>query len=289
MVQVWNRSGRLSFDIRQLATRLSHQDNGVWMLDQAGPIAFPHDGNSRNADFEADSFWFAHRQRCLVSAMRAFDPGPVFVDIGGGTGFVSAAVRTELAKHVVLIEPDPAGARLAKQRGVDDVICGTIESAGIQPDTLPSAGAFDVIEHIDDDVGFLKTVRRLLAPGAYLYVTVPAYQTLWSQNDEFAQHFRRYSRSSLRRAMSAAGLSVCFESYFFWMLPLPLFVLRALPYRLGIRSADPATAAERGHKSTRSAAARLVDQAAALELGMIARRRPIPFGGSCLLVARKGS
>jgi len=220
--------------------------------------------------------------------MRAFDPGPVFVDIGGGTGFVSAAVKRQLAKHVVLIEPDPAGARLAKQRGVDDVICGTVESAGIQPDTLPSAGVFDVIEHIADDVAFLKRVTRLLAPGAYLYVTVPAYQSLWSQNDEFAQHYRRYSRSSLRRTMSAAGLSICFESYFFWMLPLPLFVLRALPYRLGIRNVDPAAAAEHGHKSTRSAAARLVEKAAALELWMIARRRPIPFGGSCLLVARKG-
>ena len=90
------------------------------MLEQSGPMSFPRDGNERNADFEGDSFWFAHRQRCLVTAMRAFDPGPVFVDIGGGTGFVSAAVKRDLGKHVVLIEPDPAGGRLAKQRGVEE-------------------------------------------------------------------------------------------------------------------------------------------------------------------------
>jgi SAM-dependent methyltransferase len=282
-----NQERRLSFDITRLATRLSHQADGIWMLDQSGPMSFPVDGNERNADFEGDSFWFAHRQRCLITAMRAFDPGPVFVDIGGGTGFVSAAVKRELAKHVVVIEPDPAGARVAKRRGVDDVICGTLESAGIRADTLPSAGLFDVIEHIEDDVRFLKTVTRLLAPGAYLYVTVPAYQVLWSQNDEFAQHYRRYSRASLRRTIAAAGLSICFDSCFFWMLPLPLFILRALPYRLGLRHADPARAAERGHKPARSTAARIVDQAAAVEPWMIAHRHSIPFGGSCLLVARK--
>jgi SAM-dependent methyltransferase len=257
------------------------------MLEQSGPMSFPRDGNERNADFESDSFWFIHRVRCIVAAMRAFDPGPVFVDIGGGTGFVGATVKRELGTHVVLIEPDPAGARVANGRGVDDVICGTLESAGIRADTLPSAGLFDVIEHIADDVTFLKTVTRLLAPGAYLYVTVPAYQGLWSQNDEFAQHFRRYSRAALRRTITAAGLSICFDSCFFWMLPVPLFVVRALPYRLGLRHADPAGAAERGHRPVQSISARIVDHAARVEPWMIAHRLPIPFGGSCLLVARK--
>lgn len=275
------------FEITRLATQVSHQDDGVWMLEQAGAMSFPRDGNQRNADFEEDSFWFNHRQRCLIAAMRAFDPGPVFVDIGGGTGFVSAAVKRELGKHVVLIEPDPAGARVAKQRGVDDVICGTLESAGVRDRTLPSAGLFDVIEHIEDVATFLTTVTRLLAPGAYLYVTVPAYQALWSQNDEFAQHFRRYSRRSLRHTMTTAGLSICFESYFFWMLPIPLLGLRALPYRLGIRTADPATAAERSHRPTRSIPARMVALASAFEPSLIERRQAIPFGGSCLLVARK--
>ena len=276
----------MSFDIARLATRLSHQDGGVWVLDQPKAIAFPGDGNERNADFEADSFWFAHRLRCLVTTMRAFDPGPVFVDIGGGTGFVSAAVQRQLAKHAVLFEPDAAGARLAKKRGVDDVICGTIEAAGIEPGTLPSAGAFDVIEHIEDDVAFVRTIARLLAPGAYFYVTVPAYRSLWSQNDEFAQHYRRYTRTTLRQTIATAGLSICFESYFFWMLPLPLFLLRALPYRLGLRRADPASAAVRGHTPGRSAVS-LVGRAASVEPWMIARGRSIPFGGSCLLVARK--
>jgi hypothetical protein len=118
-----------------VATRLSHQDDGVWMLDQSGPIAFPHDGNARNADVEADSFWFAHRQRCLIAAMRAFDPGPVFVDIGGGTGFVSAAVKRQLARHVVLIEPDPAGAR---HHALRTFVSGCAREKGREP---PKANA----------------------------------------------------------------------------------------------------------------------------------------------------
>ena len=37
-------------------------------------------------------------------------------------------------------------------------------------------------------------------PGAWLLVTVPAYQALWSQHDEANHHFRRYSRRMLRAA-----------------------------------------------------------------------------------------
>lgn len=52
---------------------------------------------------------------------------------------------------VVLLEPGPDGVRNARRRGVRQVLRGTLEAAGFLPDSIPSAGLFDVLEHIEDD------------------------------------------------------------------------------------------------------------------------------------------
>ncbi|MDA7629059.1 hypothetical protein N8843_10560, partial [Verrucomicrobia bacterium] len=64
----------------------------------------------------------------------------------------------------VLVEPGPAGAMNANHRGVKTVIQSTLEDAGFAPDSLPSAGLFDVVEHIDNDVDFLRLIHSYLQP-----------------------------------------------------------------------------------------------------------------------------
>ena len=51
-------------------------------------------------------------------------------------------------------------------------------------DSFDLAVSLDVIEHLDDDLGALRELRRVVAPGGALLVTVPAYQWLWSGHDE---------------------------------------------------------------------------------------------------------
>jgi len=72
----------------------------------------------------------------------------------------------------------------------------------------------DVLEHLDDDVEGLRTLRSLLVPGGQVVLTVPAYGWLWSGEDEISQHRRRYTRRSLLDACRAAGLDVLYASYF---------------------------------------------------------------------------
>jgi hypothetical protein len=67
----------------------------------------------------------------------------------------------------------------------------------------------DVMEHVEDDVGFLRdVVAHSLAPGGWVLVSVPAYQSLFSDHDRFLRHERRYSPGAIRAAVQGAGLRV---------------------------------------------------------------------------------
>ena len=128
-----------------------------------------------------------------------------------------------------------SGAQEAARRGVSTVACATFDTAGFKDQSLPSAGIFDVLEHVEDDVGFLKNIHRKLVPGGRLFITVPAYNYLWSEADEYAGHYRRYSCTDIESLLRASGYDVLFSSYFFSLLLAPIFLLRSIPFKLGRR------------------------------------------------------
>lgn len=73
---------------------------------------------------------------------------------------------------------------------------------------LDTVVALNVVEHIEDDVGALRTIAGLLAPGGRAVILVPALRAIFGSLDEELGHFRRYSRASLAAAFSAAGLQL---------------------------------------------------------------------------------
>ena len=98
-------------------------------------------------------------------------------------------------------------------------------AAAITADTL--VALLDVVEHIEHDVEALSAIAARMEPGAHVVITVPALQWAFSSWDSELGHFRRYSRASLRRAVTAAGLEVDHVAYLFPEL-LPLLPMRKL-------------------------------------------------------------
>lgn len=84
--------------------------------------------------------------------------------------------------------------------------------------------ALDVIEHIDDDVDSLKTIRNHLSIGGKALITVPAYMFLWTHFDDLNEHKRRYTRSELKRKLLEAGFKIERISYYNTFL-FPLIAL----------------------------------------------------------------
>lgn len=90
----------------------------------------------------------------------------------------------------------------------------------------------DVLEHVDDDNGFVHAaVRELLRRGGHVLVAVPAYPALWSGHDRRAGHRRRYSPRECLRLLEQAGLDVIASGGLFMSL-LPLRLVRVLAERL---------------------------------------------------------
>jgi len=75
--------------------------------------------------------------------------------------------------------------------------------------------AFDVVEHLDEDVAFFTECLRVLTPGGRIVVTTPASPDLWSKLDDYAGHRRRYTKETLTGALREAGFGVdtCFPVF----------------------------------------------------------------------------
>lgn len=274
-------------ELLAIAPRLEPLEPGLFVArGEPGtpPVSYPAGAHAAYAEIEERSFWFRHRNRCLLAALRAFPPGGTLFDVGAGNGFVARAL-VAAGLDVVPVEPGRDGARQARARGLRPVVCATLEAAGFVPRGLPAVGLFDVLEHVEDDDGFLRRLHGHLAPGGHLYVTVPAGPRLWSSEDVYAGHFRRYRRRGLARVLARAGFEVEFVSCFFAPLPPLLFLARVLPERLGRAPRNgPRTA--RGEHAAGSPLAPLIGALLGLELAALRRRRALPFGSSCLAVAR---
>lgn len=264
-----------------------HLSDGIWSPQEVSAVSFPEHGNDVCYQVEDCSFWFAHRNKCLLQVIDQFPPAGTIYDVGGGNGFVAAALQTA-GRPVVLVEPG-SGASNAVQRGVRNVIGAALQDCGFRPQTLPAVGVFDVVEHIEDDQAFLTKIRDFLIPGGRFYATIPAFPALWSDEDVYAGHFRRYTPHSWTQVLNAAGFQVEYLTCFFAWLCAPAFLLRALPFQLRGSRAEQLGAVEdvkRDHQLPAGirGAARLMQD---WELNRIRQRKSIPVGTSLLTVAYK--
>jgi SAM-dependent methyltransferase len=258
---------------------------GLWVAQTHSAVSYPEWWSTECFQVEDRSFWFRHRNACILQAVENAPPPGVLYDVGGGNGYVAAGLKGK-GFDAVVVEPCLAAARNARHRGIEPVICAALDDAGFAPGSLPAVGLFDVIEHIEDDAAFLHSLSALLQENGSLYLTVPAYRLLWSPEDQSAGHYRRYSLRSLVRRLNEAGFRVEYATYFFSYLVAPILLCRALPGVLGLAKHHKPGEELRGHEAAR-AGTWLLDWLCRWELSRIRRRRRIALGSSCLVVARR--
>ncbi|MGA2321539.1 MAG: class I SAM-dependent methyltransferase [Solirubrobacteraceae bacterium] len=201
------------------------------------------------------------------------------LDAGCGSG----RNMIELARHgtVTGIELSQTSVALARSRGVGEVIEGSVLELPFASDSFDLVVCLDVIEHLEDDLGCLRELRRTVVPGGSLLVTVPAYQWLWSGHDEINHHHRRYTRGRLKRVAEQAGWEQVRTTYFNSLL-LPVAILLRLLDRLSTKTTESSLDLWVPPAPLNW----LLEQPIAAEAALIGRGGRIPAGLSLLAVFR---
>jgi SAM-dependent methyltransferase len=250
------------------------------MAERAG---YEHEFFEPLARLEPHSFWFRARNRLIVRTVRRHFPGArSLLEVGCGTGFVLTALHAALpGVRLVGSELFAEGLAVARPRLPSEVELIQLDATRMSfRGEFDVVGAFDVLEHIADDVAALAGIHRALAPGGGVVLLVPQHPRLWSEADAFARHERRYTRAGLVGKVERAGFEVVAVSS--WMTTLlPAMVAARLLARLRPRSYDPVRELRPG------ALNRLFERLLDGETALIGRGVDLPAGGSLLLVGRR--
>jgi SAM-dependent methyltransferase len=218
--------------------------------------------------------------------VRRFPPTGFILDVGGGNGYVARGLM-DAGYETVLLEPGADGAVNAKQqRQLPTVINATLDEARVRAGSVPNIGLFDVLEHIEDDRRFVAQLFEMMRPGGLLYLTVPAFSWLWSMSDVDAMHYRRYTRRILDGVL-AGRFDVLYSTYLFQRTLPVSFLIRTLPYAVGLARPKPASAYEAHHAAGSQRTADVLNRLLAHEVSTIAAGNSLRMGSSLLVVARR--
>ena len=235
------------------------------------------------ADLESANFWFRARNRLIIWALKTYAPRmSSYLEVGCGTGFVLSGVANAFPEATLSgSEIFTAGLAFAANR-LPSVRLMQMDARKIPfVDEFEVIGAFDVIEHIAEDVEVLQQIHKALRPDGCVVLTVPQHAWLWSSVDEYARHERRYSASELHSKLTLAKFRVVKSTSFVSSL-LPLMMISRMAPKQSGSPFDPLAEFRINPLFNR-----ILENLINLEIAGIGLGLNYRAGGSRLVVAKK--
>jgi SAM-dependent methyltransferase len=205
---------------------------GIWHAQRIRPARFPAERRDHLAGIDSHHFWFPARRRLLEGLLTrgpTAGGGPA-IELGCGNGGFLGALA---ARHPLVVGVDayPESLGTARERAPGAVLVeADVLHVPLAAGQFEVAAALDVLEHVEADA-LLAEVRRLLAPGGWLLVSVPAFPSLWSALDEAARHRCRYRRRVLAAELVASGFELRHWTHYQALLFPLVWLSRRLPSR----------------------------------------------------------
>jgi SAM-dependent methyltransferase len=177
---------------------------------------------------ESDYWWHRGKRLMLHNAIQMqvarCEGRAVVVDLGCGTG----AFVEEVNRYACGIGVDalPEALRFSRKRGLARLCAADLDNSHLpfSDQSMDVVVLADCLEHVRNDAALLREAVRVLADDGIMVIVVPAYQWLWSYWDVIVGHQRRYTWSTLRRAITEAGLEVQQHTYILmFLLPIATF------------------------------------------------------------------
>jgi SAM-dependent methyltransferase len=240
--------------------------------------------NRQFVELERTHFWFVGRRRIFFGLLDRELNGrtdATVLDVGCGAG----GMLEPLSRYgeVTGVDMQRELVDFCHERGFENVVVGSAYELPAGERSVDLLTLFDTIEHVPDDARVLAEVRRVLRPGGLVFISVPAYQFLYANNDRVAHHERRYTAGRLRRRLIEAGLEPTQVTYFNTLL-FPAILPAVLVKKLIERISDPGDRTNLSHTMNPT-----LNRALAATMGSERRllsRISMPFGHSIIAIAR---
>ncbi len=214
-------------------------------------------------DYLAEEGQRRHESRIRLDLLARVTPPPArLLEVGAAAGFLLDEARAR-GWEGVGVEPNDAMAAHARDALALDVRTGRLEDVALDDASFDAACAFHVVEHLDDPLDALRTVRAALRPGGHLLVEVPNAQSAaarrlgaaWQPLD-LPYHVGHHGPASMRALLERAGFEVLrvdtvpFASYA--ARSRPELLARGAVEALRARTALPAGPHPSGHQLLRA-------------------------------------
>ena len=235
------------------------------------------------AKLEAKNFWFRSRNRLIIYAIKQYFPqAKTFLEIGCGTGFVLQGIEKNFPQLTCSgSEIFTTGLQFSTER-----LCKTtlfqMDARKIPfSEEFDIIGAFDVLEHIEQDRDVIEQMYQSTQKGGGIILTVPQHPWLWSQADTYAHHVRRYVKKDLITKLQQEGFQVVRVTSFVSFL-LPLMIISRFQNRSQSKNYD-LNKELNINKTLNFFLEKIID----VERWLIKLGISFPFGGSLLVIAFK--
>ena len=218
----------------------------------------------------------------LKASIMTADKKKRALDLGCGAGGKTLYLKN-FADRVIGLDLSIDALKLCKVSLPLSFNQGAIEALPYKDRTFSLVSAFDVLEHIEDDVAALKEINRVMEDDGYLVIALPAFKMLWSQHDLANFHKRRYRSGELREKLEKTGFKAKRISYANSILFIPALVQRSMQHSLLGRGQE----ARRTRVESMPGFLNSFLYAVLRFESMLIRKMSFPFGVALLCVAQK--
>jgi SAM-dependent methyltransferase len=178
---------------------------------------------------ERENWWFRARKNHLRHQIQKIvsNRGKLkILNVGAALG--ASSLMLQEFGEVTSLEYDKYCCDYAQSELGIPMINGSATELPFEDSGFDIVCAFDVIEHIEEDSLAISEMYRVCKPGGHLFLTVPAFEFLWSEHDQVNYHVRRYNKKSLNDADKYVKKEIEYLTYFNFFLFLPIAIVRIL-------------------------------------------------------------
>ena len=238
---------------------------------------------------EENYWWYVARRKIIIDHLASFfhDPAkkrkkPTLLDFGCGTGINLKNFSKYFEAYGLDSSIEAIG--FCSKRGLNNV---RLFDEDIYNGMNPFQKKFDVVtlldvlEHLNNEAKYLSLIAHWLKESGILFLTVPAFQWVWSGEDYVSNHFRRYTKKKLVETLNESGFKIIKVSYFNFLL-FPLQVMIVFINKI----ISPSSQTKTNLKEMPNWINSLLENVMYFESSIL-RKYQFPFGGSILCVCQK--